>query len=316
MELFQMAYAMTSRQSARSVTRSIHCGIAALVVAVACTSLGFAQRSDRPEEFVDNPIVVAEDDVAVDHRVINAIFEDGFLANNVRWLRSRTADMSSVDRFDYFTRWVLPTPDRPLFRLSGEFTQTDPAPIGVRQTPPSHAEAPRDGGQLVSPVFELLDVATQLGQLEVLRDRVKRQPLSDDEYQQRSQAALLVLINLELGDREAAESALDNLLTLVLHSTSTTVHEMWPETLVVFRGVQRHPVSAKITEILAEMHSRTMRGTIPGNEVWHSHVAALTNQQRHLRFGGTPQSLKNPAKLKNWIPAFRSTAATRGRCFP
>ena len=290
--------------------------IATVFVTAACTYLVFAQPSACAG--LDDPaVVVPEDDqVAADHRVIRAIFDDEVLAENVQWFRSRAVDMSAVERFDHLTRWVLPTPDRPLFRLSGEFTQTDPAPIAGNQTPTNQAETQNHGGQIVSPVFELMDVAKELGKLQALRDRVERQPLSADELQQRSQTALLVLINLELGDRDAAEKALNKLLTLVLNSTPTTIHEVWPETLVVYRGVQHHAGFNKIAELLAEIHARRRRATIPGSELWHNHVLALTNQQKYLGNSTTHQSLKNSVTMNNWIPAFRGTAASRGGGFP
>ena len=69
--------------------------------------------------------------------------------------------MSVKDRFEFLSRWVLPGPDHPGFRITGDITQTQPASVAYE----SGVEHPELGGQIVSPVFDWLDAARELGRL-------------------------------------------------------------------------------------------------------------------------------------------------------
>ena len=161
--------------------------------------------------------------------LVGALFDDRIVATNTTAVRHRIAELPPAERFDALMSWVLPSQTHTTIRMNGEFSQTDPAPNlqgGV-------AGDDVRGGVLVSPVFDLLDVAKQTDRLTEVLSAVGALPRSVDEQQQRARSALLVLIHLEMGQHENAATEADRLLKDVKKSVPAGLADMWPETLVV-----------------------------------------------------------------------------------
>ena len=123
-----------------------------------------------------NQSATADDPLKSDAVVLDEIFGVLALAENVREIRIRAAAMPPQQRFDFLLRSVLT--ESGAIRMAGEFTQTDPAPLHHDALPPH----PSAGGKLVSPVYDLLDVARDLGRLADLRDRVEELSTTGDEF--------------------------------------------------------------------------------------------------------------------------------------
>jgi hypothetical protein len=244
-----------------------------------------------------------------DRHVLHDIFGGAYIAENVGSVRHQAAALSAADRFEFLARWILPGNDHPDFRMAGEFTPTDPSPLtGQRKS----AGAKR-GPELVSPVFDLLDAAAESGRLTQLRERVAHIPEPEDELNRRGRAALLALIELELGRPEAAEAALTTLQSLVSKANPAELHDLWPETLVVHRGAQRFSGNAAIGDLLSDLYSRrTMQRDRIGGDAWHTHIVALSGRHWHLQRGGTHESFEAAGDLADWVPVVRTRARSRG----
>jgi hypothetical protein len=83
-----------------------------------------------PEEFLRNPAaVVGQFPDDADRHVLSRAAGEEFLAENVREVRRWAAEMPHADRYELLASWTLPGADHPGFRISGEFTPTDPSPF-------------------------------------------------------------------------------------------------------------------------------------------------------------------------------------------
>ena len=154
-----------------------------------------------PQEFFDNPTAtIGEPLNAAQHHNLNRLFQEQFLTENVFAIRRQAIAMSAADRFEFLARWVLPGAEHPGFRMAGDLTQTQPAPSAFDPS----LDHPERGGEIVSPLFDWLDVAKELGKLAECRARVQAAVVPDHEFQQRARSALLLLLNLEQGDQQAA----------------------------------------------------------------------------------------------------------------
>ncbi len=151
----------------------------------------------------------------LDAEVADAVFGTQVLSENAAAVCEQAALLDADQRFEFLAEWVLPGPRHSGFRLSGEFSQTRPAPI----TKTANGGPDRS---LVSPVFDLLDAAVETGRVAELRDRVAAITDSANGLQQRSRAALLLMLSLEAGDREAAGASFD-----VIHKTALNLRPRW-----------------------------------------------------------------------------------------
>lgn len=248
--------------------------------------------------------------------VAGEIFGEAVLSENVTLVRDRAAALSDNQAFDLLASWVLPDSASWSFRLSGEFTQTDPAPISDDM-----AEAGDFESQLVSPVFDLLRIASRAGRLKELRDRIDAVPQPTNELQNRSRAALLTLLGLEMHDSQVAEQQFDVLFDLVKKSQPTSMHDQWPETLVAYRCVKSFPDFEAVGDLLDSLVTQRVFKSIPsGAGAWFVHIPSLAGEFRYrqaLKISlNSSTGLLADKPLPGWIPIARERGRTRGRGFP
>ena len=242
-----------------------------------------------------------------------SLFDDQIVASNVTKFRDHTQAIAEAERFDWLVKWVLPSESHFTIRMSGNFTQTDPAPLNEVTPEPGGIR----GGILVSPVFDLLDVAKRTARLPELLESVRTIPEPNTEEQRRARAAMLALIHLELGQHEEAGNETDVLLQLVVRSHPTQVADMWPEMLVVYRAASHPGGSAAVEGLLAYLfEQRTQRDIPHGLLAWHNQIASLTGRNGHLETMRPAKAVAQPLELKQWVPVSRVRSSTRGLGLP
>ena len=245
------------------------------------------------------------------------LFDGHVLADNVATVRRRAAAMPAAERFEYLSQWVLPADVHADLRMGGLFTQTDPAPIGTSSAEIHGSAEVERGGNVVSPVDDLLDAAKTTDQLDVLLTAVEGIAEPIEEEQRRAKAALLMLIHLEMGQQELAAKTLDQLLQLVVQSRPRGVADMWPEMLVVHRVVVRHRGNAVADELLAWLFTnRSQRENPYGLLAWHNQIASLAGRNGHVETLRTDPKIVEPPDLNQWIPVSRLRSSTRGPGLP
>lgn len=296
-----------------------------------------------PEDCLANPSVVSEEPkTTADRRVLHQQTGDALLAQNVRHVRRAAAWMSPTQRFDYLARWVLPGPDHPTFRVSGEFRPLAlPPPFIVAsiqsgsfngkpkasvfggQTTGTDAfgfplneqnkESDTYGSRFESPVYDLLDTARELGRLDEVRKLLASHDEPRHRLQQRAYLALRALVSFEMGKVDDANSLLDRLYSLSMASAPSTLHDVWPESIVIHRLSGSVAGRRLIHDLLASVHQQwTLRSTPLGSEFWHTHIARLMGPFLARTGDGSEEAVTWDSELREWIPAVRAKALSRG----
>ena len=259
-----------------------------------------------PEDFLANPAVTTGDQLSLGVRqAFNEIVGEEFLSTDVTSVRRRAAKLSNDQRFEFLADWVLPGPDHG-FRAEGEFVA-----VGDLSAEDKAAES-LNGSALVSPAFDLLGVAISTKRLDELRDRITSTAVPGESLPRRARLSLLALTLLELGDSEAAGVALQELLTLVNGHQAPNMHDMWPETLVAWRGIQRFWNDDLIGELISLLRQqRASRANPPRSEAWHAHITALAGWRQYLVSGGAREPAEIPEIPRYWVPVSARRAVSQ-----
>ncbi len=263
-----------------------------------------------PQEFLDNPLSTVDERVSVaEGHALNRLFQEEFLSENVFAVRRKAFTMPVAERFEFLSRWVLPGSDHPGFRVSGEFTQTQPAKVAYEPA----VEHPESGAQLVSPVFDWLDAARELGRLSGCLTSVETAVPPDTEFQRRARISLLLLLNMELGNQHAASECVEEFYELLRPQTST---DLWPEMLVIDRSVRRFATNDVVAKFMDDIRTLKVRQSRPlVNSLWHAQIAALLARSQLVRTHKA-QTEGATTTLRDWIPVTAATSATRGQGYP
>ncbi|MCA9057644.1 MAG: DUF1583 domain-containing protein, partial [Planctomycetaceae bacterium] len=299
-------------------------------------------RGDWPESLpadcVENPVAVGDNaQAAADLQIRNSLLDENILADNVIELREQVAVATSdQQRFELLTRWVLPRPDRPIYRMSGLFTPADlpppeysalmfnrdsmvqghPRRIAALMPVHHRSQSPPIGSgsaELVSPVFDLIDVAEHSGRLEELRTTIEQISTEGDVQRQRDRAALLCLIAVRLHDQEAATRAMEQLFAAMPKEIPTQLSDMWAETLVVWQVLRESEAPGIAGDLISLIHQqRTQRALPSGIEFWHTQIASLLNRHLFIVGGGTSQGFDVAGQNVSWINAVRYRARSCG----
>jgi hypothetical protein len=273
-----------------------------------------------PQEFHENPtLTVGEPLPVTERRALDRVFRDDFLTENVFAVRRRAMAMSPGDRFEFLSQWVLPGPNHGGFRVTGDFTPTRPPPVALE---PGTAE-PELGGRIVSPVYDWLDAARELGRLAECRRRVETATVNVNELdpqtratglQDRARAALLMLLSIEQGDAAASAADFERLYALLKTQIPIGIEDQWPETLVADRGSSKQADWPGVQELISYLYAQRVLPWRPeGIGIWHTHVAALAGraERRKSTISDVPA-----AEFKEWIPVVADRSAMSGQGFP
>lgn len=264
---------------------------------------------------------------------VERLFQDHDLAENVAQFRKKAAPLEPQQRYQVLCDWVLPSKHRPTFRLNGHFSPLSPAPSVAEFTPEEQqriveAEANEErcvlvGGSLFSAAFDLIDVASELGQLDQLRQLIVDSEAitsesSADMHSQRSRLALLVLIDLKAGRDQIAVESLQKFIEAVKNDPIRTPARRWPEMLVFWKAV-RHPQTATLAnEALFQFVYRDLHdGSGTGSQAWDRQLLALMGFRTLLETPGHhPEEYLQALPTKQWSAASFEWAMTRGQGMP
>lgn len=240
---------------------------------------------------------------------LHDIIGELILADNAAEVRRRSAVMSAPEKVRFLAEWVLPGQRRRQFRLTAEFSALDPVPDAIGAVAP--------GGQLVSPVFDLLEAASETGQLSWLLEQVERAEPGNDEFQQRAKYALLALIHLESRNQDRAAEAVQQLYAQVIRNVPIGMSDQWPETLVAWRAIETFHDEIVGGDLLTYLFSQRAQKNQPaGYWMWQNQIAALTGRNGHVSVRYTAGQVVQPLDLRQWVPFSRVRASSRGSGLP
>jgi len=247
-----------------------------------------------------------------DEASLQTLFGTDVLASNIGAVRRHASELSPEDRFAYLKSWVLPTAVHPDIRLNGEFTPTNPSPYAM-QLEPARFPSSR-GGDLVSPVFDLLDTAAELNRLDDLLEEVTSLSDRQGSIDVRSRLVLLILIQLAQERPEDAGELVTQLHQHLVNAYLEPHSEYSAELLLLYDAVVRKRAFDLVGDLLTAFHSRRYELNIA--DEWESHLCSLMGYY-HSDLDGDPESHKATDRpFKWWAPVARSIAMTRGDGYP
>lgn len=264
-----------------------------------------------PQEFLDNPIATTDEPLSVAERhALGEFFPEDFLVENVVAIRRRSLAMPVAERFEFLSQWILPGPDHPGFRICGDFTPTRPSPLNFEPG----VEHPELGGQIVSPVFDWLDAARELGKVSECRRRVEGIAATDNEFQNRARTSLLLMISLETNEPAPSDRLWENLLELIKSDAAMAEgSNHWPELLLATRSSVKAPDNPMASELILDLAgARMFRWRQPDLTRWHNHLAALQSQLMLRRQKDTSDATTPSTQLRHWIPVAAGRSVTFG----
>lgn len=253
---------------------------------------------------------------------LNAIMDDSILQENVVAVLGRTDSLSPEQKYYALIDWVLPNHAHSSLRLALDFSQTDPAPLTVpsnpRNRPPEKFSAIRvhRGGELISPVLDLIHTAHDLGRLTELRKHVESIPMTTVLDQQK-QTVFLSMIAIHMGDHD--EALRHATAYLQLRDQADGVDGKKEPALVLLIHCVRHsPALCKVLQPEATELLRRSRGR--NYDVGTRQVRAFLNQ---IIASGNSAGSSEPDRKGSgeswpsgqWQSVTRSNAQSRGTGF-
>ena len=267
-----------------------------------------------------NPVSLRADD----RTALSAIFAEQHVQDTALDVHRKAMKLAPTDRYGFLSDWVLPGKNHESLRIQIGFSQTNPSPasddypvaLWDKDTRPRQPS----GGELISPAWDLVDVARQTQQLSQLKERVEAWRPDSQADGRLAQAAMLTLIDIAAADRDAADRDAAALsVEEFLKAAVVNPAEAGPrnaELLVLDRGVQFRP----IRESIAEWSNRYQPWMIAkfNRSVPNRHFKSAHSQLRLLQLASRdePMISLSAQPLEQWSVVTRSQAQTRGTGSP
>ena len=245
------------------------------------------------------------------------LFDEDVLADNVWQVRKHAQSLPLDARYDYLHSWVLPTHTPETVRLFAELTTSEPAPpvqddhpydlLRLRLAAERQQRRVEIGGNLVSPVYDLIDTARLLKRLDQLRADVDARRVKE-EIPQRGKLCLLTLIDMARGEEKAAAANADQLFTRLTTGVAPKLIDRMPETLFVWAATERGMLLNEVERFLAPMWENQIRPALnSGPGEWDRMIPILQGRVRHARdyADHSSQPYNSAPALSTWHSATR-----------
>ena len=249
-----------------------------------------------------------------DRRADHALIGEATLTMDAEAVLRRTRALPDAARFEALADWVLPGLDHHTFRLQGDFTPLDPAPVEGKDeaVSPTGRSRVQVGGELESPSTDLVEVARAGGRLEELAGRVESAKVGST-VDERGRLALLAMVRMAQEKEDEAIAVLSRLKDRAATVKRTDPDWMrWPELTAVWYALPKARVRPSALEALGVATGQA-DGTLGASDLWVRQVrqarAIAEANDRGVRFGDDP----GPSP---WAPITQGRASTRGQGFP
>ena len=270
-----------------------------------------------PEDFVADPVaLLGAREASRDHVAQGPLVGNEVVADNVLATRRQAAALPLQRQFEFLSRWVLPSTTHADFRMAGCYLPNDlPTLVGDDAAlSRRRGSAPHVGeSQLISPVLDLVEVASRAGRLAELKRRIGACSARDPPNQQ-AKAALLAMVDLELGETGSAARSITALHDAMRKTTTTaTRHHFWPAMLVAHHAVERAPSLAPVGDLISYLVTAMVvpnDAAIPTS--WQSNVLSLSAQIWQREWKSSVDGTEPASTLDHWISISPTTSSTRG----
>jgi hypothetical protein len=230
---------------------------------------------------------------------IAKLFDEAVVADDVHAVLLRTRKLPQQERYVALLRWVFPNENQTI-RLMGATVRSSHGP----------------GHNVISPVFDLLEIAKETGRLSELADRLdalKSSLPGRTEKQLRSDYALRALVALEAQDKSAADTAIVRLMELVRVAPFMPARDKWPELLVASRGVTRHSSQGTVHDLVSLLREALNAHPPQGDdEAFRNLVCGLIGEVRWQTETKSETDEGVATRQTDWIPTSGSASRAGG----
>lgn len=241
---------------------------------------------------------------ASDQYVLTELFGPAVLSENVQVIRHQAAQLEESARYEFLSQTVLPSETHRELRITIDFTQVD------------LVEGESAGGEIVSPVIDLVAVAARLGRLDDLRTRFDNAPQEtiDDQL---SHLAGLVLVDSAKSDFESANQGLARLYSIIASADHLPAEWEAPALLAGHVAARYEQTRLAARDVAYDM-LQSQLGTVRSSQ-WRTfdrHVFALAAQIDRFSSTEFVEPAGTSSQLTQWHAASIHTAASRGTGAP
>lgn len=264
--------------------------------------------------------IFAAESTSSDSHALSQIFAEQHVVNTSYAVHHDASELSSEERYRFLTQWVLPNDQHDTLRMEYAFAPTNPAPANGKIPVPSGdwkgQRRLQSGGNIIAPVYDLLDMAAELDRLDDVYRRVVSWNVEGRLQDRRHRAAMLVLIELSRQREASAVERLDAFLRLLPERNSSLTDPTSSELLVFHRCVDNHATREAVRDALHRYlpWTRSDWNRTPVRR----HVSAMLGRLRAFEklSGDGSATPISQEPLSHWSSVSRATAATRGTGCP
>ncbi len=254
---------------------------------------------------------------------LDRIFAGQHLNESALTVHRRARAMQPEARLIYLSRWVLPGRDHSAFRLAIGFEPLDQSPDGPpnheialgsnRSSSPLRLSAPV-GGRIVSPAFDLVATASQLGRLQSLHESISAAETLD-VTQEIERLAMLALVAIEANDTARAATLLEQMFVQAL-TDPATLHRSRDAALLCLHIATGSPKLAQIVFDPAQRISQQYL-TVYDRQAWEQHLLTTVAMLKEIVEGEQPDQKATALEgTQQWAAVARSRAFEHGTGFP
>ena len=215
--------------------------------------------------------------VQSDSAARQAVFGNEFLAESAPLISRRSALLEPTERYRVLSDFVLSTESGGSLKMPAVFTPTNSAPSGVIPGSVAHRRV-ETGGQIESPLLDLVDVARQLDRLNELRSRFEAAP-NERPADQIARLAGLTLVSLAADEPKLASRQLAWIYEIVSASRQLREESEGPLLLAIRAGAGHVETRATASDLAYNLHETHLDLVVPSDwNQFHRHIAVLTHQ--------------------------------------
>ena len=249
------------------------------------------------------------------------IFADAHVAQEALQIHDRAMLLDEAARFELLSKWVLPSDDHHSLRMQCEFTPTCPAPMfersgGAAGESSGSEQRQFTGGDLVSPVMDLVEVAARRDRLDEIQKVVDQWKATSPE-DSKSRIVFQLLIAIAEKDAASAEVRMREILALAGSSPGSS-REAHTEAVAVWAGGDFAATRELARELALLVHQAAWAGAPPRNERWIRQIIGRQFRLDESLASGKPihEVVSQQPSRKSWVPVSRMTSETRGAGYP